>query len=139
MAGAFDSLKTATHQGGSGIVVDGVDAVTAMFTRKATTIRPKAGVVAVQHAAKAAQRMRDTVAIGPDPHHVLDSITEDTRPTFERTTVYADAGPDPRADIGAFVARFLEHGTVNMAPQPFVGPAADQTFPEFSKDIGRLA
>ena len=50
----------------------------------------------------------------------------------------ADAGPDPRADESAFVARFLEHGTVKMSPQPFVGPAADQTFPEFAKDIANL-
>ncbi len=126
------------HQGGSGFVVDGVDAVQSMFTRKAATIRPQAGVVAVRHAAKAAQRMRDTVPIGPDPHHVLDSITEESRPTVDRTTVYADAGPDPRADEGAFVARFLEHGTVKQAPQPFVGPAADKTFPEFVKDLAKL-
>lgn len=131
--------RVASHQGVSGIVVDGVDEVTSMFTRKATTIRPQAGVVAVRHAAKAAQRMRDTVAIGPDPGHVLDSITEDTRPTFHRTEVYADAGPDPRADESAFVARFLEHGTVKMAPQPFVGPAADRTFPDFADDIAKLA
>lgn len=131
--------RVASHQGVSGIVVDGTDEITSMFTRKATTIRPAAGVVAVKHAAKAAQQMRDTVAIGPDPHHVLDSITEDDRPTFHRTEVWADAGPDPRADEGAFVARFLENGTVKQAPQPFVGPAADRTFPEFAKDIGRLA
>lgn len=131
--------RVASHTGSrGGIVIDGVDEVTSMFTRKATTIRPAAGKVAVEHARKAAQRMRDTVAIGPDPHHVLDSITSDEAPTFRRTEVYADAGPDPRADEGAFVARFLEHGTVKQAPQPFVGPAADRQFPEFAKDIAKL-
>lgn len=121
------------------IIIEGDDDTIAMFTRKAATIRPAAGAVAIRHAGKVAQRMRDTVAIGPDPHHVLDSITEDTRATFERTTVYADAGPDPAADPGAFVARFLERGTVKQAPRPFAGPAADRTFPEFFDDLKRLA
>lgn len=133
------SSSAASHTGTrGGIVLDGLDEVVSMFTRKAATIRPAAGAVTVRHAGKVAQRMRDTVAIGPDPHHVLDSITSDERPTFDRTTVYADAGPDPRADEGAFVARFLEHGTVRQAPQPFVGPAADRTVPEFLKDLGRI-
>lgn len=131
-------LRPASHESRSGIIVDGVDAVVTRFTRDAASIRPQAGAVVVHHAERAAQRMRDTVAIGPDPHHVLDSITADTRPTIDRTEVYADAGPDPRADEGAFVARFLEHGTVKQAPQPFVGPAADRTIPEFIRDIGRL-
>lgn len=121
------------------IVLEGVDGVVSMFGRKAETIRPKAGAVAVRHAAKAAQRMRDIVPIGPDPLHVIESITSDDRPTFNRTEVYADAGPDPRADEGAFVARFLESGTVKQAPTPFVGPTADRQFPEFAKDIARLA
>lgn len=119
--------------------IDGLDRVTTMFDRKAATIRPRAGKVAVDHAEKAAQGMRDVVAIGPDPHHVLNSITSDSRPTFRRTEVYADAGPDPRADPGAYVARFLEGGTVKQAPQPFVGPTADRTFPGFARDIAGLA
>lgn len=118
---------------------EGLDRVVSTFTRKATAIRPEAGAVAVRHAAKAAERMRNRVPIGPEPWHVLNSITEDEEPTFDRTTVYADAGPDPAADPGAFVARFLENGTVRQAPQPFAGPAADETFPEFARDIGRLA
>lgn len=118
--------------------IDGLEHVTSMFTRKAATIRPLAGAVAVKHAANVARRMRDRVPIGPEPWHVLNSITEDDEPTFDRTTVYADAGPDPAADPGAFVARFIENGTVKQAPQPFAGPAADATFPEFLRDLKGL-
>lgn len=121
------------------IEIEGLDVVTGMITRKAATIRPAAGAVAVRHAHEAAQRMRDIVPIGPEPYHVLNSITADDRPTFDRTTVYADAGPDPRADPGAYVARFLEGGTVQHPPQPFVGPTADRQFPEFARDVAKLA
>lgn len=121
------------------IEIDGLDLVATMFTHKAAAIRPAAGLVAVRHAAEAAQRMRDIVPIGPEPYHVLNSITSDERPTFHRTEVYADAGPDPRADPGAYVARFLERGTVKQAPQPFAGPTADRQFPEFTRDIAKLA
>lgn len=129
----------ATHQGRSGVVVDGLDAVVASFFKEAVTVAPKAAVAVVKSANKAAERMRNTVPIGPPRLHVLNSITSDQTPTVEGLgRVYADAGPDSRADEGAFVARFLEHGTIKMPPQPVVRPAGDQTLPEFEDDMRRL-
>lgn len=129
----------ASHTGTKGgMVVDGVDHIVRDFTREANTIRPRAGAVVVKHAGKAAERMRNTVPIGPPTLHVLNSITADQKPTIDGHGVYADAGPDPEADAGAFVARFLEHGNVHQAPQPFVGPAGDATVPEFVDDLKAL-
>lgn len=134
------ALSQASHIGTrGGIVVDGLDAVVRDFTRKAATLQVEAGREVVRHADRAAQRMRNTVPIGPPELHVLDSITADQRPSIDPTVgIYADCGPDPAANAGAFVARFLERGTVHMEPRPFVGPAADQTLPEFERAIGRL-
>lgn len=128
------STSTASH----GAVVDGADQVVRSFLREAVTIAPKAAAVTVAVAAKAAQRMRNRVPIGPPTLHVLNSITSDTTPNKAGAGVYADAGPDPTADAGAFVGRFLEHGTVKMAPRPFVGPAGDETLPEFIEAMRKL-
>lgn len=131
--------STASHTGTrGGLVVDGVDLIVSDFMREANTVRPRAERVVVKHADKAAQRMRNNVPIGPPTLHVLNSITSDQRATTDGTRVWADAGPDPSADEGAFVARFLEHGTVHMGPQPFVGPAGDATLPEFVTDVRGL-
>lgn len=135
----LSSMGQTSHSGRKGaVVVDGLDAVVGSFIREAVTVGPKAGAVAVRSADKAAQRMRNTVPIGPPDLHVLNSITSDQTPHIQGGAVYADAGPDPRADEGAFVARFLEYGTVKQAPRPFMGPAADQTFPEFVDTVKRL-
>ena len=120
-----------------GVVVEGVDKVVRDFTRGAVVVRAGAEAVVVHHAERAAQRMRNTVPI--DQGDVLDSITADQKATREGGAVFADAGPDPQANPAAFVARFLEHGTVNMAPRPFVGPAADETVPEFVRAIQGLS
>jgi HK97 gp10 family phage protein len=120
-----------------GVVVEGVDAVVSNFRFRADSIRPLAAQVAVSHAERAANLMRDRVPVRHG--NVLDSITADEKATTDRSGVYADAGPDTRANKAAFVARFLEHGTVKMAPRPFVGPAADQVLPEFHEAIRLLA
>jgi HK97 gp10 family phage protein len=112
-------------------VVEGVDAIVNRFTLRSKTIGPLAGAAAVRGARRAADVMRSTVAV--DRGDVRDSITSDTEPTIEGTTIYADAGPTH------FVGKFLEEGTVRMAPQPFAQPAADQVVPEFVNDIRRLA
>lgn len=132
-------ISQASHTGSKGgVVIDGLDVVVRDLNRKALTIRPQAGAVCVAAAAQAAQRMRDKVPIGPPDLHVLDTITADSRPTFDGSVVYADAGPDPRMGPQAFVARFLEHGTVHMAPQPFVDPSADEQMPLFARAISQL-
>lgn len=130
---AFRTSRTsaATRRGASGgVVADGVDALVRDITRKAATIEPLAGKAVVEFADKAAQRMRDTVAV--DEGDVLDSITSDSTPTRGAGGVYADAGPEH------FVSRFLENGTVHMSPRPFVGPAADRTVPELGAAIREL-
>lgn len=123
-------VAQATRQGHSSVVVEGLDAVVSDLTRKADRIRPEAERVVVEHAAKMAQRMRDRVPIGEGK--TLESISSDDQASRDGTSVYADAGAE------WFVARFLEHGTVNMAPRPFVGPAADDTIPGFERDLRRL-
>lgn len=116
-----------------GIVVEGLDETVRAFTRHAATVTPMLGAIVTRHAAKAAQRMRDRVPV--DEGDVLESITSDDRPTIDAGRVYADAGPDPAANRQAFVARFLEYGTVKMPPRPFLGPAADETVPELVRDV----
>lgn len=135
----FGSTRRATRPGGdgrTGIVVEGVDVAVASFIREAVTIGPKAGDVVVALADRAAQRMRNRVHI--DEGELLDSITSDQMPSRDGLGVYADAGPDPAADSGAFKAHFWEHGTVKMAPDPFAGPSGDETAPELFEAIKRL-
>lgn len=134
----YGGSSQASHTGSRGLVVDGADLLVKSFIREALTAAPKAGAVVVKHAGKAAERMRNRVPIGPPTRHVLNSITADQAPTVTAGGVYADAGPDPTADEGAFVARFLEHGTIHMTPRPFVGPSGDETLPELVDDIRRL-
>lgn len=132
-------VSQATRSGvRGGVVVEGLDAVVRDFTRKAATLQPAAGAATVRAAGRAAERMRNTVPIGPPELHVLDSITADQTPNFDLGGPYADAGPDMEAGEGAFVARFLENGTVKMSPRPFAGPAADKTIPEFVADVDQL-
>lgn len=134
----FSRRTTATRTGARNtVLVTGVDGVVSSFTRKAALIAPAAAAATVTYAGKAAGMMRDLVPI--DQGDVLDSITADRAPTTNGGQVYADAGPDPRANKAAFVARFLEAGTVKMAPRPFVGPTADRIVPEFQTAIARLA
>jgi HK97 gp10 family phage protein len=113
-----------------GVVVEGLDAVVRDITRKAALIEPHAGKAVVDHAGRAAQRMRDNVPV--DEGDTLDSITSDSAPTPTAGGVYADAGPEH------FVARFLENGTVHMSPRPFVGPATDLTIPELEQTLRDL-
>lgn len=129
----FGRTSTASSSGNrrGSVVVEGVDVVASSFTRKAHTIGPLAGAAAVLYARKAADQMRSTVPV--DRGDVRDSIESDDAPTVEGTTVYADAGPT------SFVGKFLEEGTVKMAPRPYVQPAADSVIPEFVQAIKRLA
>lgn len=118
-----------------GVVFDGLDAVVMSFGRESIEAPIKAGVAVVKYAKKANERMRNRVPIGPDDWHVLNSLTADETPSFDGKGIYADAGPDPAADEGAFVARFLEEGTVKQGPTPFIAPSVDETVPEFVKAI----
>lgn len=134
----FSRTQRATRTGHKGgIVVEGVDALVKEFTRKAATVGPMAALETVRYAGKAAERMRDRVPI--DEGDLLDSVTSDSTPSKDGTAYYADAGPDPAANPGAFKAHFHENGTVHHAPTPFAGPSADLTLPEFAAAIGKLA
>lgn len=116
--------------------IEGLDAVVRDFTRAADRIRPDAGVVVVEWADKAAQKMRDLVPI--DEGDVLDSITSDPAPQIDGTGMYAEAGPDTEANAQAFVARFLEDGTSKMSPRPFVHPAAEMILAGFERAVTDL-
>lgn len=94
-------------------------------------IRPLAEKTVVHFAEQAANRMRVLVPI--DEGDTLESISSDSRATADGNAVYADAGPS------WFVARFLEHGTVDTAPQPFVGPAGDEVIEPFATAIKGLS
>lgn len=136
MARSFTRSATRSAARRPGVVVEGVDAVVRDLTRRADVIAPAVAGVTVQFAERLAQRMRDLAPVLEGD--VLDSITADDRVTKAGSSVYADAGPDPSANDQAFVARFLEHGTVKMAPQPFVGPAADAVLPEYERALRAL-
>ena len=129
--------RVAGHQGSGGFVVDGIDEVVRDFTFRAVAVQPAAAKVVVSSAEKLAQKMRDLVPV--DEGDVLDSITSDSHATIDGSGVYADAGPDPAANKHAFIARFLEHGTVKMAPRPFIQPAADQTLESFGAAMKAIA
>lgn len=118
-----------------GVVIEGLDLVVSEFTRKAATLQPAAGAAVVRFAGKAAERMRNRVPI--DEGDLLNSVTADQTPTVGDGGVYADAGPD-LAIKGGFKGHMIENGTVKMGPQPFAGPAADETFPEFEDAIKHL-
>lgn len=133
----FSSKRTAGHTGSGGaFVVDGLDLVAASFIKEAVTAVPKAGAVVVAFAGIMAERMKARVHI--DEGDLMDSITADKTPHHEGLGVYADAGPDPAANPGAFKAHFWEHGTIKMAGDPFAGPAGDETIPGFVKAIKGL-
>jgi hypothetical protein len=136
MATFSSNISGASHAGRSSIVVDGVDAVARSFTLRAARVRPPTGSVVVQFASRAAERMRQDVPI--DEGDLLDSITSDTSATSEGLGVYADAGPSRSANAGAFKAPMIEHGTVKMSPQPFVGPSADRIISEFEQAMRAL-
>jgi hypothetical protein len=128
---------SATRTGsGGGIVVEGLDAVVSQFARKAGQLPLGAGAAAVAAAKAAADVQRRLVPI--DEGDLLDSITADERPTIDAGSVHADAGPDPAANPGAFKGPLIEHGTVKMSPQPFVGPSADEAMPTFERALRNL-
>jgi HK97 gp10 family phage protein len=56
----------------------------------------------------------------------------DLRSVGTSGSMHAEIGPT--AEYGAFV----EFGTSRMAPQPYMGPAADQHFPLFAQAVEQL-
>lgn len=120
-----------------GIVVEGVDVIVQQFTREALASSARASELVVTYAEKAANRMRATVPV--DQGDVLDSISADRSASTDEHGVFAEAGPDLDENDAAFVARFLERGTVKMAPRPFVGPAADEVLPDFERAMRNLS
>lgn len=116
--------------------VEGLDALVRDITYAADRIRPEAGKAIVEQVADLAQKMRDTVPV--DEGDVLDSITEDTAATIDGDGVWAEAGPDKEANPQAFVARFLEDGTVKMSPRSFVEPSLARQIPDLERAVGDL-
>lgn len=133
----FSRTSQATRAGKSGLVVDGVDVVVQQFTREALSSSARASAVVVTYAEKAANRMRATVPV--DQGDLLDSISADRQATIEDGSVFAEAGPDLDENPAAFVARFIENGTVKMSPRPFAGPAADGVLPDFERAMRALS
>lgn len=132
-----NSLGQFTKNRGGGVVIEGLDEVVRELTFRPLRAQAASAKVVVEHAGRLAQKMRDLVPIREGD--VLASITADQHATIDGSGVYADAGPDPAANKAAFVARFLEHGTVKMAPRPFVQPAADQTIDAFVAAMKAIA
>ena len=64
-----------------------------------------------------------------DTGHLRGSIST----TISNGGLSAEIGPT--ASYGAYV----EFGTRRMRPQPFMRPAADQHFPEFTEAVARLS
>lgn len=134
----FSYVSTSTRRGHSTKrkewVVEGVDVVVQSFTTKAATIRPKAEAIAVKYAREAADAMlRNTNAA-----RVKQAITADAHATRTVTGFYADAGPDKRVSNQAFIAHFLEYGTVKHGPKPFARPAADEVQPKFLDALKKI-
>lgn len=118
------------------IVVEGVDVLTRAFTSAAVAATVDASALVITTAEKAANHMRANVPV--DEGNVLDSISADRIATVDVGGVCAEAGPDLDENPAAFVARYLENGTVKMSPRPFVGPAADHVAPDFERGLERL-
>jgi HK97 gp10 family phage protein len=74
---------------------------------------------------------RDAQIIVPvDTGHLKGSITHETRSTSDG----AEGTIGPTAAYGDFV----ERGTSRMAPQPYMGPAADRNAPAFGDAIATI-
>lgn len=134
----FSRTQTASRTGAGGaVVVEGVDAIVAEFTREAASVGDRANKMVVEYAKKAADRMRDIVPV--QSGDVRSSITSDPAASRSENQIYAEAGPDKVANSQAFVARYLEFGTSKMSPRPFVFPAADRVLPEFERAMKNLS
>lgn len=79
-----------------------------------------------EHGENWAQQMRSTVPVGPgEPVHLRDSIRQ--------------VSPGGITMGDAFWWRFLEYGTVKMAPRPFVVPAMKKIRTPARKDAAQRA
>jgi len=69
----------------------------------------------------------DAKTLAPvDTGNLRGSISSDIK------TLSSEVGPT--ADYG----RYVEEGTSRMAPQPYMGPAADRRFPELELALGTI-
>ena len=105
----------------------GADLTADGFTRAGITAQLRAGRVIGEMAGKVYQTQRQLVPKRSRKTH--DSI--DVEITDHGLT--AIIGPT------WFVGRFLEDGTVKMAPRPFVGPSADLHAPELEARLNDVA
>lgn len=136
MAKVTQAQRVSTSRRGAarGIVIDGADVVASAFTSAASEIRAKTSSVVVEFAGLAEDKMYQHT----NSRRVAESLTADSAATDTPTSVYAEAGPDPRVSNQAFIARFLEYGTPRHPPQPFAMPAADELAGPFGEAIAKL-
>jgi HK97 gp10 family phage protein len=126
-------FRVSGTRGAEQVIVEGLDAVVDGFDNAGRTAGLRASRVVVDVARQIGQTQRDLVA----------TRSRKTQESIEATT--PDGGPlglgDLEAEIGPtwFVGRFLEFGTVNMAPHAFVFPSADRHLSDFERRLGLVA
>ncbi len=83
----------------------------------AAGLQPKVSQAVKKGAQLIAEDAGERVSRGPDPHHIGDDIHVQRSGPAEYAVV---AGREE-----TFYGHILEHGSVKMAPRPFLVPAAD--------------
>lgn len=105
--------------------------LSADITKAAVTTGPRAQIVVRKTARDITADAKAIVAV--DTGNLKGSITHsDLRSVGRSGSISMDIGPT--ANYGLFV----EAGTSRMAPQPFMGPAADRRTPAFEQAMARL-
>lgn len=114
-----------------GVDASGFRKLTADLSKATGKVGPMAQIV-VRKVAKDIEA--DAKRLAPvDTGNLKGSIgTSDLRTVGQSGTISAEIGPT--ASYGVF----LEQGTSRMAPQPYMGPAADRNTPGFEQAIAQL-
>ena len=102
-------------------------AISADLAKASAEVTRRAQVVVRKTAADIEASGKRNAAV--DTGFMRDSIST----TISNGGLSAEIGPT--ASYGAYV----ENGTRRMRPQPFMRPAADQHFPEFTEAVDRLS
>ena len=101
------------------------------LTKAAHNVGPAAQAVVRKSAVDGVRVAKNLAPV--DTGNLKNSISHsDLRGVGQSGTLAAEFGPT--ADYGVYV----EHGTSRMAPQPFMGPAADAITPAFEQAMAQL-